>query len=405
MKKKCNICNKKFIDYLSLGNHPCADTFLKSKLNAKQLKKYPLIVGYCKCSHLTSIFPVPKRERYEKYDYSYTSDNSVVSRSHFKTIAKKICKDFKINKKSLIIEAGSNDGTFLKEIKKISNSKILGVDPSKNISFLAKRKKINTMINYFNFKIAKKIKIKYGTADLIYGANVFNHVDDNIDFLKGAHLLLKKNGVLILEVPDLKSLINKVGFDTIYHEHRHYYSEKSIYKVLSKEKFKIIKIDNIKYMAGSIRVYAKKSTEKLYAFINRDKLSSVKLSEFKNFKKKIFNVIDKIKKFIQLNISKNKVVYGIGGATKGNTLLNCCNLNDNKIKYILKRSKYKINKFTPGSAIKIIDEKKVKNIEVALILPWNITTHLLNKFSNKNKILYTSIQKVVKKLNEKKIKK
>ena len=87
MKKKCNICNKKFIDFLSLGKHPCADTFLKTKRQAKSLKKYPLVVGFCKCSHLTTIYPVPKYERYEKYDYSYTSDNSPVSRTHFKNIA------------------------------------------------------------------------------------------------------------------------------------------------------------------------------------------------------------------------------------------------------------------------------------------------------------------------------
>ena len=84
MKKKCNICNKKFVDKLSLGNHPCADTFLKTKLQAIKLKKYPLVVGYCNCSHLTSIYPVPSFQRYEKYDYSYTSDNSPVSRLHFK---------------------------------------------------------------------------------------------------------------------------------------------------------------------------------------------------------------------------------------------------------------------------------------------------------------------------------
>ena len=80
------------------------------------------------------------------------------------------------------------------------------------------------MTNYFNYKTSKKIISKYGKADLLYGANVFNHVGDNIDFLKGAFNLLKKNGKLILEVPDLKSLISKMGFDTIYHEHRHYYS-------------------------------------------------------------------------------------------------------------------------------------------------------------------------------------
>ena len=98
MKKICNICGKKFKEFLSLGNHPCADTFLKSKKKAKNLKRYPLIVGFCSCSHLTCIYPVPKHERYEKYDYSYTSDNSPVSRKHFKDIARKICRVFKVKK-------------------------------------------------------------------------------------------------------------------------------------------------------------------------------------------------------------------------------------------------------------------------------------------------------------------
>ena len=352
MKKKCNICNQKFIDYLSLGKHPCADTFLRSKHKAKKLKKYPLVVGYCKCSHLTSVFPVPSNERYEKYDYSYTSDNSVISRSHFKSIANKICKMFKINKHSFVIEAGSNDGTFLNEIKKAAKPKLLGVDPSKNIFFLAKKKKINTMTDYFNSKVAKKIRIKYGFADVIYGANVFNHVDDNIDFLKASNILLKNNGALILEVPDLNSLINKVGFDTIYHEHRHYYSQRSIYKVLARESFEIIKIDNIKYMAGSIRVYAKKKQNNLKSSINYNKLSYINLSQFKRFKKKIYIVINEIQNFININLQKQRVIYGIGAATKRNTLLNCCNLDDKKIKYILEMSKYKINKFTQGQQLK-----------------------------------------------------
>jgi len=398
ISKKCSICNKKLKNFLNLGAHPCADTFLKNKLKAKKLKKYPLIAGYCKCSHMTLIYPVPNYNRYEKYDYSYTSDNSIVSRTHFKKIASLICKKFRINKKSFVIEAGSNDGTFLKEIFNLSNAKVLGVDPAKNITNLAKKKNINTITNYFNYKTSKKILKKFGSADIIYGANVFNHVDDIQDFLFGANNLLKNDGNLILEVPDLSSLIEKVGFDTIYHEHRHYYSQRSIYKVLTKQNFEIIKIDNIKYMAGSIRVYAKKKQNNLKSSINYNKLSYINLSQFKRFKKKIYIVINEIQNFININLQKQRVIYGIGAATKGNTLLNCCNLDDKKIKYILEMSKYKINKFTPGSAIKIINEKKVKNIKAMLILPWNITSHLLNKFSSKQKILYTSIQKVVKKI-------
>lgn len=394
MKKKCNICNKKFIETLSLGNHPCADTFLKTKSQAIRLKKYPLIVGYCKCSHLTSLYPVPSYQRYEKYNYSYTSDNSPVSRLHFKKIANYISKKFRINKNSFVVEAGSNDGTFLSEIKKISRAKVLGVDPSKNISQLAKKRNIKTMIDYFNVKSSNIIKRLYGPADLVYGANVFNHVDDNLNFLDAANFLLNQKGTLILEVPDLKSLINKIGFDTIYHEHRHYYSEKSLNKILKKKGFKIIKLEKINYMAGSLRIFAKKNNSNIKSI---NKFSQIALSDFRNFKKKIFYIIKNIQYFVKKNIEKKNYVYGIGAATKGNTLLNCCKFTDKDIKFILDKSKFKINKFTPSSGIKIIKEDKNLKIKAALILPWNISDHLIKKFFKKRKIMYTSIAKIINK--------
>ena len=385
MIKKCKICNSKFLSYLSLGNQPCADTFLKSKKLARNLKKYPLVVGYCKCSHVSAIYPITGYQRYEKYDYSYTSDNSVVSRSHFKKIAKLLSKKFKFNRQSFIIEAGSNDGTFLNEIKKESKAKVLGIDPSKNITKLAKKKNIPSITNYFNFNISKKILKKYGNADLVYGANVFNHVDDLKDFLSGVNKLLKNNGNLVLEVPDLNSLIEKVGFDTIYHEHRHYFSEYSIYKILRKNDLHIYHIQKINYMSGSLRVFASKKK------LHKIKLRKITLNQFKKFKQKVTYIIQQIKNFVKVN----SPVVGIGAATKGNTLLNCCKFTDKEISFILDRSSYKINKFTPGSAIKIKKDKKFPLNYSALILPWNITKYLVQKNYFK-KIRYTSIAKITR---------
>ena len=384
MLKKCRICNNRFQSFLSLGKQPCADTFLKSQKQALSLKKFPLIVGFCKCAHLSAIYPISGYLRYEKHDYSYTSDNSIVSRSHFRKIAKIICKNLKLNKKSFLVEAGSNDGTFLNEVVNLSKAKVLGVDPSSNISKIARKKKIQTLTSYFDYKCSGIIKKKFGNADVIYGANVFNHVDDINNFLKGASRLIKNNGRLILEVPDLNSLIEKVGFDTIYHEHRHYFSENSLSKILNKQGFSVLKIQKINYMSGSLRVFASKNK-----INNKIKFRKISLSQFNLFKKKVFITIQKIREFTK----KNKPVLGIGAATKGNTLLNCCNFNDEDIKYILDRSKHKINKFTPGSGIKIKKETKSIANYSALILPWNITKYLLKKKYLK-KIKYTSIAKI-----------
>ena len=106
---------------------------------------------------------------------------------------------------------------------------------------IAKLKRLKTESIYFNFNSAKKINKKYGKFDLIYGANVFNHVDDPIDFILGCKKILTKNGILVIEVPDLDKLFKNISFDTIYHEHRNYYSKKSLIKIFKKTNLKIIK--------------------------------------------------------------------------------------------------------------------------------------------------------------------
>ncbi len=91
---------------------------------------------------------------------------------------------------------------------------------------------------------------------------------------------------------------------------------------------------------------------------------------------------------------------GVGAATKGNTLLNYCNLTSKHIDFILDKSKLKIGKYTPGSCIKIVDEDRYKNFQALIILPWNISKYLLKKFTKKTRKPYISVQNIVKKLKK-----
>jgi 2-polyprenyl-3-methyl-5-hydroxy-6-metoxy-1,4-benzoquinol methylase len=386
--KKCVICKRNFLHIINLGTHPCADTFLKNQKNAKKLMRYPLKTGYCSCNHLTSIHKVSPNERYTKYNYSYTSGNSPVSRNHFANIAKIITKKYKLNAANSIIEIGSNDGTFLKCIKKTTSLNILGVDPSRFMSAIAIKRGIRTYANFFNIKNSKIIQKKFGKFDLLYAANLLNHIDEPDNFLKSCNTVLKDNGTIILEVPDLDSLIKTCGFDTIYHEHRQYFSTHSIEKVLNRNRYKILSIEKINYMSGSLRVFARKisMSENIIKTKESTMLQKKKfIYNFLNFKKKIFLVRNEILKFIKKFKKNDKIIIGIGAATKGNTLLNFCGIDDKDLKCIIDNSPYKINKFTPGSGIPIVNERKLKNFDAAIILPWNITQYLYKKFLKKKK--------------------
>ena len=278
-EKKCNVCKKNINLVLNLGNHPCADTFLSNKKNAIKIKKYPLKVGYCNCHHLSSIHDISEHERYKKFDYSYTAGNSPVSTNHFKIIAKKICKNFIKPKKNKILEIASNDGTFLEQVKKLKSISEVGIDPSNYMCELADKKGINTEALFFSLKTSHFIKKKYGLFNLIYGANVFNHIDDPYDFIRGCKKILKPNGILILEFPDLDQLLEKISFDTIYHEHRNYYSKSSLLRIFKKMNLNIIKFEKLEYMSGSLRIYVKNSKFKPIAL--KTKKESENLKRFK----------------------------------------------------------------------------------------------------------------------------
>ena len=156
----------------------------------------------------------------------------------------------------------------------------MGIDPSDNMCKLAKKKGIDSLNIFFNSRNVNMITKKYGKFDVLYGANVFNHIDDPKDFLLGCKKILKKSGALILEVPDLESLFNSIGFDTIYHEHRQYFSKKSVNKIFKFLNLRIMSIENIDYMSGSIRIFAKNDKYNLKIFKTK-----TNFSKFKFFKK------------------------------------------------------------------------------------------------------------------------
>ena len=112
-----------------------------------------------------------------------------------------------------------------------NNINCLGIEPAKNIAQISLKKGINTLNEFFGFELSNKINKEYGKANLIIGNNVFAHVPDINDFIKGIENLLSANGIVSLEFPSLHNLLSENLFDTIYHEHYSYYSLLTVDKI------------------------------------------------------------------------------------------------------------------------------------------------------------------------------
>ena len=102
---------------------------------------------------------------------------------------------------------------------------------------------------------------------------------------------------------------------------------------------------------------------------------------FVNFFKKINATKTKTMKYLNSIILKDKKIHGYGASTKGNVLLQYFGINQNYIKFIADRNPKKYNHYTPGTKIKIISEKKSRNLspDYYFVLPWHFKKEILKR--------------------------
>ena len=330
------------------------------------------------------------QERYNLFDYSYTSSNSSYSRKYWKNFYKNInAKILKNNEK--ILEIGSNDGYLCKQFQK-NGFKIYGIDASRKMSKIANKDQIKTFNLIFNKKNSEIVKKKVGSFDVIIANNVLNHSNDPFEFVNSVSDILNKKGYFVFEVPYWLNLVKKKQFDQIYHEHINYFTVKSIQHLLKKTKLFITDIENTDYHGGSLRVFCKKNCVQnntlIKKFLKIEKKH--KLFQFSTYQK-IMNEL-KVRKYkFLIKISKiklnNNKIIGIGAAAKANTMINFLKLDNDTIDYVTDISPYKIGKYTPLSRIPIVHDKILKQFKkriYVLILSWNISNILIKKIKNLN---------------------
>ena len=116
-------------------------------------------------------------------------------------------------------------------------------------------------------------------------------------------------------------------------------------------------------------------------------MGSTKIEKYNFFKKIVNTKIDKIKKIVYLKYNQGYKLGCFTASSKGNTLLNCLNLEKGIIKFTSENNKKKIGKYTPGAHIKIINDKDFlkEKIDYAILLSWNYKKFFLSKSLFKKK--------------------
>jgi len=398
MKKKCRICNNKLIPVLNFKKVALSGSFLKKNEIQKE-KKYPLSIAVCKnCKHLQIQNLINPQKLFNHYEWE-----TGVSKSNIELILsflKSLKKNFNLNKKSKIFEIASNDGTLLKEVKNKYKSFVLGIDPAKNLMKISKKNNVNTIADFFSYKMSNKIKKKYSTFDFCIARNVIAHIPNPNDIFKGVDNLMSDKGIFIIEVPHLENIYKDNQYDNIFHEHVGFHSLKSINDLCDKNNLKVTDVEKIDSQGGSIRCYIRKKNynivkdKKVQLLLAKEKkLGLFKLTTWINFAKKVNIHKKKLNDYLKKLKGNNYKISAYGASGKGQALLQICNIGSNYLDNIYDKSKIKQGKYTPGTHIKIIDPKyiNVQNTNYLLLLSWNLAKEIakqeINFLRNKGKII------------------
>ena len=372
----------RYINFLDLGAQPLANNYLKKKELNKKERKYRLKVGIDLSNKLVSINKPLSSKMMFNDNYPYRSSMSKTMIQSFKDLAKIVKKEFKPKK---ILEIGSNDGSFIKNFsKKIT----IGIEPCSNIEKITKKNGYDTYSDYWDKKTAKKILSKSGKIDLIYSANTISHIEDLDEVFKSINILLKDNGVVILEDPSLLECLKRNTYDQFYNEHIYVFSLIGIENVLKKHNLKVFNVQNLKIHGGSNRYFIKKINHLTKinpsVKINRNKEIKYglnKLSSYNSFARRVQKSKKKLKDLFKMIKSKKKTVVGYGVTAKSTTILNYCKIGKNYISYFLDTTLDKQNKYTPGTKIPIYKYESInnKNIDFIFLGAWNFKDEIFKK--------------------------
>lgn len=388
MKKqvKCRICKSKNLKtIIDLGSQPLANSFLtKSELNKKEAT-YPLKVLFCKDCNLCQLSYVVKPSVLFK-KYVYFSSNMPALPEHFANYAKEVVKNFIKNKNELVVEIGSNDGLLIGAVQDMG-IKILGIDPAVNIAKIANSRGIKTLPKFFSEKLARLVLKKFGNAKIIIGNNVVAHIDDHHDLVKAIKTLLSKDGVFIFEAPYLVDMFENLSFDTIYHEHLSYLALRPLSKLFKQYDMEIFDAKIFPVQGNSLRTYVGfKRMHKISSNVQKlikdeKKLGLDKLESYLKLASKISQIKEDVVKTLKKLKKRGKSIVGYGAPAKGNTLLNYYGIGPNLLDYLTEELPSKINLYSPGMHLKVMDIKYAKQNppNYFFLLAWNYKNAILEK--------------------------
>jgi len=377
----CRVCDSRNLEpVIDLGQQPWCNNFLKKDEIGKE-PFYPLKVVFCNDCHTSQLnFTVKKEIMFA--DHTYLSGVTKSLSDHFRGIAQEVDDlYFSTQSKKSILDIGSNDGTQLKHFQALGYE-VLGVESSKTTAQIAVNAGVPTLNAYFNEQTMATIGKRF---DVFNAAGVFFHLEELHSVCRAIKQGLKENGIFVVQFLYMKSIMENLAFDQIYHEHLLYYTLETIEHLLNRHELSMFDAYLAPIHGGSIVGHIthrakRQASPRLEKLRREEELSECNtIAAYQSFDKKIQKMKQDNLSFLNKAKEQVKRVLGFGAPVKGNTMLNYFAVGPELIECLVEKNELRRGLYSPGMHIPLVIEKELMIApDIYYVLAWNFKNEILN---------------------------
>jgi C-methyltransferase C-terminal domain/Putative zinc binding domain/Methyltransferase domain len=387
---RCRSCdNAALASILDLGSTPLANALVKPEDRGGLEARYPLRLVFCPDCTLVQITETVRPEILFR-DYLYFSSFSDTMVKHAKELAVRLIAERSLGPHSLVVEVASNDG-YLLQFYRRSEVPVLGVEPATNIARAAIERGIPTVCQFFGKSLAERLISEGKRADVIHANNVLAHVAELNGFVHGFRLLLKNDGIVVVEVPYAIDMIDRSEFDTIYHEHLCYFSLTALDHLFRRNGLVIVDVERLEIHGGTLRIIAMRADAPGLAKVDRSSVVQLlryenernanRLAFYSRFGENVERLRDDLVELLRSLKAQRRSIAVYGASAKGSTLLNYFGIGRDLLDFVVDRSSAKQGLLTPGTHLEICSPQRLLDAmpDYVLLLTWNFADEILEQ--------------------------
>lgn len=360
----CSICRTTSLrEVVAFGDQPLANAFGSKK-------RYPLTLMRCEnCTHFQLREFIDTHTLYE--GYVYRAGTNDMQKRMFNDLSVEIGKHL-LTDEDLVVDIGCNDGALLDSLCPSETLSVMGVDPA------APRDIVHHVIR----KPWSLETMRGMLPRVIVLTNTFAHLDNLHESVGAIASCLAQDGVCVIQVPWVRDLLANTYYDTIYHEHKHYFSVSALRRLFQEHYMDVTHVDYLPEHGGTIRCWVEHCVDKQKVDASVLYAQGVEISQ--KFGHESFSTQVEIHQHILQEYCQDGVAC-FGASAKGVMLMNMADLN---VTAVYDDEPEKWGKTVPGLDLKVGTEVIPTEHETPVLLTaWNYADQILPRLKGKRVIL------------------